>query len=59
MPQIEDYPYTVTVNDVESFCEALKRACDMQPDYDRLKQFLQRNTWEVRASELLAVVEGA
>ncbi|WP_323844042.1 glycosyltransferase [Microbulbifer magnicolonia] len=58
MPQIESYPYTRTVEDVEGFCTALNEVCALTPDRQRIDLFLSRNTWEVRASELLELVEG-
>ena len=56
MPQINDYPYTTTVNDVEAFCAALEKACKEVPKFGVIEEFLSRNTWEVRAEKLLSVV---
>lgn len=53
MPQIRDYPYTRTVDSVQEFCSALAEACETMPDATRLAEFLEQNTWEVRAAELL------
>ncbi|WP_417530286.1 methyltransferase [Marinobacter lipolyticus] len=57
MPQINDYPYTQTVGSVQEFCDALSEACESAPDADQISEFLQRNTWEVRATELLHFLE--
>lgn len=53
MPQIENYPYTWTVDSVRAFCEALDVACVSQPDAEILSEFIAKNTWEVRAEQLL------
>lgn len=57
MPQIADYPYTTTVDSVEAFCTALDEACAVEPDRNRLDDFLARNTWEVRARQLIELME--
>ena len=56
MPQISDYPYTITVDSVSAFCDALKKACATETDRELIDAFLARNTWEVRANQLLAVM---
>lgn len=56
MPQISDYPYTITVDSVSAFCDALKKACATETDKEVIDTFLARNTWEVRANQLLAVM---
>lgn len=53
MPQINNYPYTTTVQSVDEFCDALKVAVQAEPDICRIKKFLAHNTWEVRAQELI------
>lgn len=53
MPQISDYPYTWTVRDIPGFCSALDEACDTAPDMAAVLDFIGKNTWERRASELL------
>jgi glycosyltransferase involved in cell wall biosynthesis len=57
MPQIADYPATETVDSVDAFCAALERACESEVDQGAIDRFLSRNTWEVRADRLLAVLE--
>jgi glycosyltransferase involved in cell wall biosynthesis len=57
MPQISDYPCTRTVASISEFCEALVDACESTPDVPRISEFLKRNTWEVRAAELLGYLE--
>lgn len=57
MPQIQNYPYTTTVETTEAFCSALERACHTSVERDVINAFLARNTWEVRAEELLQVLD--
>ncbi|AZT84502.1 methyltransferase [Marinobacter sp. NP-4(2019)] len=57
MPQINDYPATRTVSSVQEFCCALVEVCESAPDKAHIVEFLKRNTWEVRATELLSFVE--
>jgi len=56
MPQISDYPYTTTVDNVSAFCDALENACATKTDSAVIDAFLARNTWEVRVNQLLAVM---
>ncbi|EKF41301.1 type 12 methyltransferase [Nitratireductor indicus C115] len=57
MPQIRNYPYTVTVETVDAFCNALERACGTVVERGVIDAFLARNTWEVRAEELLQILD--
>ncbi|MCY1268318.1 hypothetical protein D9M68_538350 [compost metagenome] len=57
MPQIEKYPFTWTVDSVDAFCRALDEACQCQPDKEVLASFLAKNTWEVRAEQLLILAK--
>lgn len=57
MPQITEYPYTTTVDSVEAFCAALERAATTEVDDQRISQFIAANTWEVRAQQLLDLLE--
>ena len=56
MPQIADYPYTVTVDSVHAFCTALDAACKKQVDVSRIQEFIKNNTWERRAQQLIEMV---
>ncbi|UYG06026.1 glycosyltransferase [Halomonas sp. M4R1S46] len=58
MPQIDSYPYTTTVKTVDEFCAALRKASEQVPDKSRMDEFLSRNTWEVRADQLIELIEG-
>jgi ubiquinone/menaquinone biosynthesis C-methylase UbiE len=53
MPQIADYPYTTTVDTKEAFVTALDRALRESPKPEVFREFLQNNTWDVRAREML------
>lgn len=57
MPQIASYPYTTTVDSVEAFCTALDEACQTEPNPARIAEFMVRNTWEVRAQQLIEMME--
>jgi len=57
MPQIDNYPYTRTVESIDDFCEALDEATETVPDQAVIDAFIARNTWEVRAEELLSVLD--
>ncbi|MFQ5805052.1 MAG: methyltransferase domain-containing protein [Phycisphaerae bacterium] len=53
MPQIADYPCTTTVETREDFTAALDRAVREPPDPRILREFLEKNTWDDRAREML------
>ena len=53
MPQIVDYPNTTTVETREAFAEALDQTLRLECDQRAIDAFLERNTWDVRARELL------
>lgn len=53
MPQIADYPYTQTVETVDDFVVALDKAIAEPVDEARLREFLDKNTWELRARQML------
>jgi len=53
MPQIEDYPYTWTVDSVDAFCKALRHACGVTVEPSVIEDFIKNNTWEKRAEQLL------
>lgn len=57
MPQIEQYPYTTTVDSIDAFCLELDVACRSDPDPSRIAEFIAHNTWEVRAEQLIAMME--
>lgn len=57
MPQIKGYPYTTTVNSVETFCAALESACSTEVGEQVIAEFIAANTWEVRAQQLLGLLE--
>jgi hypothetical protein len=53
MPQIEEYPYTRTVDSRLAFAAALDEAVDNQPDPKVLTEFLDASTWKHRARQFL------
>lgn len=53
MPQIDDYPYTRTVETVPAFVEALDAAVAERCDPEVFRRFLAENTWERRTDDLL------
>jgi len=48
MPQIDDYPITKTVVDVDGFKKELEWAVNLEVDYEEVDAWLQQNTWEKR-----------
>lgn len=59
MPQIDDYPYTTTVESVADFVAALERAAASEPDPAILQEFLRENTWQHRADQILRLAADA
>jgi len=55
MPQIEKYPYTITVDNVEDFCAAIDEFVNHQPLKDVLTNWLDSNTWEDRVDSMLDI----
>jgi len=53
MPQIDDYPYTLTVDNVEEFCFALDEYIKYRPKKGVLKKWLADNQWGDRVDEFL------
>ncbi len=53
MPQIADYPCTTTVETPRAFAEALDRAVEHPCDPAVFAEFLQHNTWDHRARQML------
>ena len=48
MPQIDDYPLTKTVKNVEEFKKELQWAVNVSYDMDEIELWLGENTWEKR-----------
>ena len=48
MPQIDDYPLTKTVKNVEEFKKELQWAVNVRYDMDEIELWLRENTWEKR-----------
>ena len=53
MPQIDDYPYTLTVENVEEFSFALDEYIKYRPKKGVLKKWLSNNQWSDRVDEFL------
>ena len=53
MPQIDDYPYTQTVETVSEYTKAIDRALDLKIDRKALSAWLTDNTWDSRAIRML------
>lgn len=53
MPQIDSYPYTVTVDSNEDFAFALDEFVRYQPKKGALKKWLATNTWGDRIDDML------
>ena len=59
MPQIDDYPYTKTVEDVEGFLRGLDEAITTDVDQQYIESWLAKNTWEGRARAMLEMADEA
>ena len=53
MPQIDNYPSTITVENVEDFCAALDEFSNYRPRRGSLKAWLQSNRWGDRVDHFL------
>jgi glycosyltransferase involved in cell wall biosynthesis len=53
MPQIHDYPNTFIAYSVEQFAQKIEEASLSKFDYEQNRLFLEKNTWSIRANELL------
>ena len=53
MPQIDSYPYTITVDSNEDFAFALDEFVRYQPKKGALKKWLATNTWGNRIDDIL------
>ena len=51
--KIDDYPYTLTVENVEEFCFALDEYINYRPKKGVLKKWLSNNQWSNRVDEFL------
>ena len=57
MPQINDYPYTTTVENVEDFIEALDKMSTVRPNMNEVNSWLNENCWENRVATMIQLVE--
>ena len=55
MPQIDDYPYTITVENNEEFCFALDEYVRYRPKRGVLKKWLAKNKWSDRVNDMLTL----
>ena len=53
MPQIDNYPYTHTVESIEEFCDSLDQAIKIKINKAQLNLWLQENSWEKRTNKFL------
>ena len=55
MPQINSYPYTLTVDNVPDFCAALDEFSRHRPRKGKLNNWLETNKWSDRVDRFLAL----
>ena len=55
MPQIDKYPYTITVENNEEFCFALDEYVRYRPKRGVLKKWLAKNKWSDRVDDMLTL----
>jgi hypothetical protein len=53
MPQIDTYPCTITVDNIEDFCSALDEFARFRPRKGSLKSWLLKNRWPDRVDRFL------
>lgn len=53
MPQIDSYPYTVTVSTIEEFCSSLDKFIEITTDKKITQDWLKCNKWSDRVNEYL------
>lgn len=53
MPQIDEYPYTITVENNEEFATALDEFVRYRPKKGTLKKWLSTNTWGDRIDDMI------
>ncbi|WP_127541192.1 methyltransferase [Paenibacillus illinoisensis] len=53
MPQIEKYPYVYVSHNLEEFEINLRRALQIAPNENVIREFLEYNLWEQRAQQFL------
>ena len=57
MPQIDDYPSTITVDNVDDFITALDEYSKHRPKKGALKRWLATNTWGDRTDVMLSLAQ--
>jgi hypothetical protein len=53
MPQIANYPYTTLARNVEEFIQGVQRSIAIKVDPERIRTWLEANTWEKRVEHIL------
>lgn len=53
MPQIHEYPYVFIANNSDEFIGKIKEAISIEVDYEKVLSFLKKNTWNIRAQEII------
>jgi hypothetical protein len=53
MPQIDNYPYTETVENIDDFCSSLDLYIKAEIDQNEISKWLENNTWEERVGRIL------
>ena len=57
MPQIDDYPSTITVDNIDDFITALDEYSKHRPKKGALKRWLATNTWGDRTDVMLSLAQ--
>ena len=58
MDELVGLPYVFLSKTYKEFKDNMKRALELVVDYDRLKDFVESNSWTARVRKLLEVVKG-
>ena len=57
MPEIKDYPYVTLAVGEEAFEKAIMDSVDIDMDENKVRQFIEENTWEKKCIELLNSID--
>ena len=56
MPEIENYPYVITTKCENDFEKAILESMYLKIDKETIRDFITRNTWEQKCSELISAI---
>lgn len=57
MPQIDDYPFTKTVENIDDFISALDEMSTIKPNSTEVNNWLSINRWEDRVDKMFSMID--